>query len=91
MNKEKFRFYFATIIVLILSAFLLYTIYMFAEGFFGGLLLYVVLFPLYDLMIKKGWGKKLSAWIIVFISLFVIILPLLFLLGLVGNELFSVF
>ena len=91
MDKEKFRFYFATAIVLILLVFLLYAIYTFAVGFFGGLLLYVVLFPLYNLMIKKGWNKKLSAWVIVFISLFVIIIPLLFLLGIVGNELFSFF
>lgn len=91
MNKEKFRLYFAMGIVLILLAFLLYTIYMFSEGFFGGLLLYVILFPLYNLMVKRGWNKKISAWIVVFISIFVIIIPLLFLLGLVGNELFTIF
>jgi predicted PurR-regulated permease PerM len=91
MNKEKFKFYFATAIVLILLVFLLYTIYTFANGFFGGLLLYVILLPLYNLMIKKEWNKKFSAGMVVFIGLFVIIIPLLFLLGVVGNELFSVF
>jgi len=91
MNKEKFRSFFALGIVLFLLAFILYTIYIFINGLFGGLLLYVLLFPLYNLMIRKGWNKKTSAWIIILISLIVIILPLLFLLGIVGNELFSLF
>lgn len=91
MNKEKSKYNFALLIVLLLIAFLLYTIYIFINGFFGGLLLYIVLFPLYNFMIKKGISKKVSAWIIILLGLFVILLPLFILLGLVGYEIFSLF
>ena len=87
MKKGKFRQYFAVSIVVLLLAFLLFTIYKFANGFFGGLLLYIALLPLYNFMIKKKFNRKLAATICVFVALFVIIVPLLILLGVVGNEL----
>ena len=87
MEKGKFRQYFAVTIVVLLLAFLLFTIYKFANGFFGGLLLYIALLPLYNFMIKKKFNKKIAAIICVFVALFVIIVPLLILLGVVGNEL----
>ena len=91
MNEKKFKQYFATGIVILLVLFLLYTVYKFVNGFFGALLLYVVLFPFYNFMIKRNIHKKLSAGIVIFIALFVIIIPLLLVLGIVGNEIFQIF
>lgn len=89
MKEKRFQQYFATIIVISLVLFLLYTVYKFVNGVFGALLLYVVLFPFYNFMIKRNINKKLSAGIVIFTALFVIIIPLLLVLGLVGNEIFQ--
>lgn len=91
MKERRFKQYFATVVVILLVLFLLYTVYKFVNGFFGALLLYVVLFPAYNFMIKKNINKILSAGIVIFIALFVIIIPLLLVLGLVGNEIFQIF
>lgn len=42
-------------------------------------------------MVKRGMNKKLSAWVVIFISLFIILIPLFLLLGVVGYEIFSLF
>ena len=91
MKKGEFRQYFATAIVIFLILFILYGVYSFINGFFGALLLYVVLFPIYNLMIKRNWNKKLSAGILIFASLLIIIVPLLIVLGIIGNEIVNLF
>jgi predicted PurR-regulated permease PerM len=89
MEQTKFRRYFAIIIVLLLVLFLIAGIYRFANGFFGGLLLYVILLPIYNFLVKKKFNKKIAASIIVLIALFVIIIPLILLFGIIGTEIFK--
>ncbi len=91
MNEKKFKQYFATVLVVLLIFFLLYAVYKFVNGFFGALLLYVVLFPFYNFLINRNWNKKVAAGIVIFVALFVITIPLILVLGLVGNEIFQIF
>ena len=91
MRKGHFRQNFALAIVILLMLFIMYGVYSFINGFFGALLLYVVLFPVYNFMIKKNWNKKLSAAILIFASLLIIIVPLLVVLGIIGNEVINLF
>ena len=91
MKKEGFKKHFATLIVILLLAFLLLGIYKFANGFFGGILLYVILLPFYKAIVRKGFGRKLSAIFVVLFALFVMVVPLLLILGLVGNGVFGLF
>lgn len=88
MRKEDFRERFAGVIVFLLILFLVYGVYKFANGFFGGILLYIVLLPIYDFL-KKKFGKKTSAWIVVVLALFAVIVPLLTILGIVGAQFFG--
>ena len=90
MNKQRFKQYFAIFLVIILSLFLLYTIFKFSNGFFGGLLLYIILLPVYNYFVKKKINKKFAASLIVLISIFIIIIPLLIVLGIVGNQIFNI-
>lgn len=87
MEDRKFKQYFATVLVVLLSIFLIFVVYKFINGFFGAVLLYIILLPLYNFLIKHKFGKKNSALILVFIALFVIIGPLLFLLIVIANQL----
>lgn len=91
MKKEGFRKYFAILLVLLFLAFLLFTVYTFANGFFGGLLLYIVLLPVYNYLLMRKIPPKISSIIVVFVALFLIIFPLIFILGLVGGEVLSLF
>ncbi|MFP4403454.1 MAG: AI-2E family transporter [Candidatus Woesearchaeota archaeon] len=91
MKEKKFNQYFATLIVILSISFLLYTVIKFANGFFGALLLYVLFFPFYNFMIKKNINKKLSAGFVIFIAFLVIIIPLLLVLALIGNEVAQIF
>ncbi|MBD3252494.1 AI-2E family transporter [Candidatus Pacearchaeota archaeon] len=89
MKEKKFRQYSAIILVIILSLFLLYVVYKFSNGFFGALLLYVILLPVYKFLVNKKINKKIAATITVLISFFVIIIPLLFVLFIIGNQIFN--
>lgn len=87
MKKDrKNKKYFAAGIVGALMIFLLYAMYLFVNGFFGGLLLYVLLLPAYSYLIKKGRSKKFSAGLMVFLAFILIITPLLLVLGVIGRE-----
>ncbi|MBU2615817.1 MAG: AI-2E family transporter, partial [Nanoarchaeota archaeon] len=88
MKKEDFREVFAAAIVLGLLSFLLFGAYKFANGFFGGILLYIVLLPVYTFL-RKRFSKNVSAGIVILLALFAIIVPLLAILGIVGTQLFG--
>jgi len=88
MKKEDFREVFAAAIVLGLLSFLLFGAYKFANGFFGGILLYIVLLPVYTFL-RKRLGKNVSAGIVILLALFAIIVPLLAILGIAGTQLFG--
>lgn len=90
MNKKNYKQYFATGITLLLVLFLLYAVYSLISGFFGALLLFVILSPLYNFMVKHNFNKKIAAGISIFIGLFVIVVPLAIVLGIIGNEIFIV-
>jgi len=76
----------AFVILLILFAFILYASLPFINAFFGAIIVFVIFNPL-NRKLKKKFSKPLSAWIIVFMSLIIIIAPLYFLLQGILNQL----
>ena len=66
-------------IILILFAFIAYASLSFINAFFGALIVFVIFNPL-NRKLKKKFPKSLSAWIIIFMSLGIIIAPLYFLI-----------
>ena len=90
MRESKFKKHFATALFFFFILFILLTVYTFINGFFGALLLYIMLFPFHNFMIKKKVNKTVSAWIVVFLAIFIIIIPLLLVLGIIGNEVYQV-
>ena len=90
MDKYKFKQYFAIFLVIISSILLLYTVFKFSTGFFGGLLLYIILLPVYNYLVRKKISKKFAASIVILISIFIIIIPLIIFLGIVGNQIFNI-
>ena len=78
----------AFIVLLILFAFLFYASLPFINAFFGALIVFVIFNPL-NRRLKKKLSKPLSAWIIIFMSLIIIIAPLYFLLQGIMSQLAS--
>ena len=91
MERKEARKYFAIAIMIILITLLLFAVYPFIRGFFGALIMYTLFNPFYKFLVRKNINKKLSAFIIILISIFVIIIPLIILLGVIGNEVIDFF
>ncbi|MBD3388830.1 MAG: AI-2E family transporter [Candidatus Altiarchaeales archaeon] len=65
----------------------LYFLTPYVNGFFQALILYVILKPSYDwLTLKRGQGRSLSAYIVIMLSVFLIIIPFFLAASLVFNE-----
>ena len=90
MRESEFKKHFATALFVFFILFILLTVYTFINGFFGALLLYIMLFPFHNYMLKKKVNKTLSAWIVVFTAIFIIIIPLSLVLGIIGNEVYQI-
>ena len=76
-NKKSVAF----ILVLLLFLFVLYASLPFINAFFGALILFVIFRPAYNYFnLKLKLNKKISAFIVIFISILIILLPFLFIM-----------
>jgi predicted PurR-regulated permease PerM len=90
MREERFRMNAATVIVILFALFVGITVHSFIGGFFGALLLYTLLCPFYDFLVRKRVNSTLSASIVVVSALLIIILPFIIALALVIGEIIRV-
>lgn len=89
MELKKVKNYVAIILVLFLLFLLIKGVLPFISGFFGALILYTLFHPLHKYFVRKGVNNSLSAIMIIFISIFILLIPLMILLGFVGGDLIS--
>ncbi|MFH0861694.1 MAG: AI-2E family transporter [Candidatus Altiarchaeota archaeon] len=82
---------YATILIVALSAFILYALTPYVDAFFGAIILYTVFHPLYD-RLNQRWNmsKGTSAILVIIFSIFIITLPFLYIMGLLVDEASSI-
>lgn len=75
-SDHKINRYFFLAIILLLGAFILYSLIGFFTAFLGAIIFYVLSNPLMEYLIrKKRWKKNISAILVIIISFFIILLP----------------
>lgn len=78
-------------VILLMGFFLLYSLMQFFTAFLGAVMFYVLSKPFANwLILKKRWGKTMTTILIIFISFFVILLPISFLLSVLINKFSSI-
>jgi len=77
-------------IISLLGLFLVFVLLRFINALFLALILFVFLRPLYKYLENKGLKKSLCSWIVIIISIFIILIPSLFVINLVTKEVMSV-
>jgi len=76
----------ASIIVIVLLFFVVYSIIPFLSAFFGAAILGFIFRPLDKRLKNRGYSKRVSATIILIIALVVIIIPLIFIINGLINQ-----
>jgi predicted PurR-regulated permease PerM len=79
----------ATILLIALLGFVAYALLPFVNAFFGAFIVFFLFKPLYHWFLKKGLSKRFSGFIVLFIVLLVVIVPLFFATKLVITEVSS--
>ncbi|KKG08178.1 hypothetical protein EO95_16375 [Methanosarcina sp. 1.H.T.1A.1] len=77
----------ALLLIIILSAVIIYAVLPYIDYFFGGFILSVIFKPLYHFFLKRArLNRQIAAVLVIFISIFLILIPLYFLMSLVISE-----
>ena len=86
-TDHKINKYFFLAIILLLGAFLFFSVVEFFTAFLAAVMFYVLSRPSMEYLIKKKrWPKRWAAVMILFISLFIILLPICLLAWMLYNE-----
>jgi predicted PurR-regulated permease PerM len=87
MEEQKIRKILAIGFISIITLILIYLLWPYANAFVGSLIIFFILRPLYNVFVKKlKWNKSLSAILTIFISILIILLPLMFLISFSISE-----
>ncbi|KKH45249.1 AI-2E family transporter [Methanosarcina sp. 1.H.A.2.2] len=77
----------ALLLIIILSAVIIYAVLPYIDYFFGGFILSVIFKPLYHFFLKRArLNRQIAAVLVILISIFLILIPLYFLMSLVISE-----
>ena len=77
----------ALLIIIVLTAVIVYATLPYLNYFFGAFILYIIFRPLYQFFVKKArLPKQLSAALVITISIFVLLVPLYYLLNIIIGE-----
>ncbi|HEY3361108.1 MAG TPA: AI-2E family transporter [Methanosarcina sp.] len=77
----------ALLIIIVLTAVIIYATLPYLNYFFGAFILYIIFRPLYHLLVKKGRIRnQFAAGLVIIISIFVVLIPLLFLMSIIVSE-----
>ncbi|MDI9395813.1 MAG: AI-2E family transporter [Euryarchaeota archaeon] len=77
----------ALLIIIILTAVIVYATLPYLNYFFGAFILYIIFRPLYHFFVKRGRIKKqFAAALVIIISIFVVLIPLFFLMSIIIGE-----
>jgi len=87
----KVNRYFFLAIILALGIFLVSSLIQFFTAFLLAIIFYVLGKPLFDNLIKKrGWKKSTAAVLIIFVSFFIILVPVIIFVSLLYNKIATV-
>lgn len=86
MGPKKLKAVLAVAIVIALFLLFVVALYPFISGFFGALIMFVLFEPMYKILVRKGINKKFAAMIVILVSIFILLIPLLVLLAIVTRE-----
>jgi predicted PurR-regulated permease PerM len=85
--ERQVRTALALILIVILGAVIIYAILPYINYIFGSLILFVIFKPLYRFLLKKiRLNRQISAFLVIIISVFLVLIPLFFLLSMVIIE-----
>lgn len=85
--ERQVRAALALFIIIILSAVIIYAILPYIDYLFGSFILFILFKPLYHYFLKRiRFNRQISAFLVIIISIFLILLPLYFLLSMVFGE-----
>jgi predicted PurR-regulated permease PerM len=77
----------ALLIIVVLTAVIVYAIFPYINYFFGAFILYIIFESLYHFFTKRiRLNKQIAAVLVIIISLFVVLIPLYFLLNIIIGE-----
>ena len=77
----------AILLIIVLSAIIVYAVLPYIDYFFGAFILSVIFKPLYYFLLKRArLNRQISAALVIIISMFLILIPLYFLLSMVISE-----
>jgi len=85
--ERQVRTVLALFLIIILSSVIIYAILPYIEYLFGSFILFVIFKPLYRFFLKKiRLNRQVSAFLVMIISVFLVLIPLFFLLSMVITE-----
>lgn len=85
--EKQVRTALALLLIIILSAVIIYAIHPYIDYLLGGFILFVIFKPLYHFFLKRiGLNRQVSAFLVLIISMFLILIPLYLLLSMVISE-----
>lgn len=85
--ERQVRTALALFLIIILSSVIIYAILPYIDYLFGSFILFVIFKPLYRFFLKKSrLNRQISAFLVMIISVFLVLIPLFFLLSMVITE-----
>lgn len=85
--ERQVRIALALLIIIILSAIIIYAVLPYINYLFGSFIFFVLFNPLYHFFLKKARLKRqISAALVILVSIIIILIPLYFFLGLIISE-----
>ncbi|AAM32573.1 AI-2E family transporter [Methanosarcina mazei] len=85
--ERQVRTALALFLIVALSAVIIYAIFPYVDYLFGGFILFITFKPLYRFLLKKTrLNRQVSALLVIIISIFLVLIPLFFLLSMVIIE-----
>jgi predicted PurR-regulated permease PerM len=87
IHQNRIRQIFFLVIIVLLGLLLFLELYTFLPALLGAVTLYIVMRRwMFHLTIKKGWRKSLTAALLMFVSLIVILLPIAVLINMLSSK-----
>ncbi|HIH75091.1 MAG TPA: AI-2E family transporter, partial [Methanosarcina sp.] len=85
--ERQIRLALALLLIVILSIVIIYAVLPYIDYLFGGFILFVIFKPLYHFFKGKlRFSRRVSAILVIIVSIFVVLIPLYFLLTMVLSE-----
>lgn len=87
LMKKAVKMALALLIIAVLTVVIVYATLPYLNYFFGALILFIIFRSLYHLLVRRARiRKQFAAVLVIIVSIFVVLIPLYFLLSVIANE-----